>query len=72
MLRKGLPDECCASDKIAKKRAEAGSDTPAATSTTSATEPENKPAVRERDPVLLQELEVAFAAAISIQNHQSL
>ncbi|VDP31691.1 unnamed protein product [Heligmosomoides polygyrus] len=43
--------------KIAKKRAEAGSDTPAATSTTSATEPENKPAVRERDPVLLQELE---------------
>lgn len=44
-------------NKIAKKRAEAGSDTPAATSTTSATEPENKPAVRERDPVLLQELE---------------
>uniref|UniRef100_A0A7I4YZK4 MRG domain-containing protein n=1 Tax=Haemonchus contortus TaxID=6289 RepID=A0A7I4YZK4_HAECO len=43
--------------KIAKKRAEAGTDTPAATSTTSTSEPENKSPVRERDPVLLQELD---------------
>ncbi|VDL78977.1 unnamed protein product [Nippostrongylus brasiliensis] len=44
--------------KIAKKRAEAGSDAPAATSTTSSVEPESKlPAHEPRDPILLQELE---------------
>ncbi|KJH49627.1 hypothetical protein DICVIV_04237 [Dictyocaulus viviparus] len=44
--------------KIAKKRADAGSDVPAAaTSTTLANEAENTSPTRERDPALLQELD---------------
>ncbi|CAJ0589609.1 unnamed protein product [Cylicocyclus nassatus] len=43
--------------KIAKKRAEAGSDSPAATSTTTTNEAENAMPIRERDPALLQELD---------------
>ncbi|KAK6010466.1 hypothetical protein OSTOST_24506, partial [Ostertagia ostertagi] len=48
---------CCLLAKIAKKRAEAGTDAPAATSTTNTAELENKSPVRERDPQLLQELD---------------
>ncbi|EYC45232.1 hypothetical protein Y032_0435g1420 [Ancylostoma ceylanicum] len=43
--------------KIAKKRAEGGSDAPAATSTTTTNDAENALPIRERDPALLQELD---------------
>ncbi|RCN45381.1 hypothetical protein ANCCAN_08602, partial [Ancylostoma caninum] len=43
--------------KIAKKRAEGGSEAPAATSTTTTNDAENALPIRERDPALLQELD---------------
>ncbi|PIO75763.1 hypothetical protein TELCIR_02181 [Teladorsagia circumcincta] len=51
--------------KIAKKRAEAGTDAPAATSTTNTAELENKSPVRERDPQLLQELDYCAEVGFS-------
>ncbi|KAJ1367584.1 hypothetical protein KIN20_028525 [Parelaphostrongylus tenuis] len=45
------------SAKVAKRRAEAGPEIPAATSTTATSEAENTSPTRERDPALLQELD---------------